>query len=205
MDYNKLASLSAIETTAKALQAKGFEVFVVDTGAAALAKIKELIPAGVSVMNGSSATLEQIGYIDYLKSGSHDWVNPKTAILAETDKTKQALLRRQATASDYYLGSVHGLSETGEFVIGSNTGSQMPHIVYSSTNLIFVVSTKKIVPSLDEAIKRLEQHVVPLEDQSLMSKYNIHTALNKVVIFKGEASSSSRRLRMILVKEDLGF
>ncbi|MBI4090400.1 MAG: lactate utilization protein, partial [Candidatus Komeilibacteria bacterium] len=171
MDYNQLATQEAIDATLAALVEKGFAVFVVNTGAEALAKIKEFIPAGASVMNGSSVTLEQIGYIDYLKSGDHGWVNPKEAVLAEKDPAKQALLRRQALTSDYYLGSVHALAENGEFVIGSNTGSQMPHVVYSSPNLIFVVSTKKIVPTLADAMKRLEEHVVPLEDEHMQQLY----------------------------------
>lgn len=205
MDYNTLASQKAVDATVTALGKKGFEVFVVGTGAEALAKIKELIPKGASVMNGSSKTLEQIGYIDYLKSGSHGWVNPKVAILGEKDSAKQGLLRRQALTSDYYLGSVHALAENGEFVIGSNTGSQLPHVVYSSPNLIFVVSTKKIVPTLADAMKRLEEHVMPLEDEHMQQLYNMRTTLNKVVIFKGESTFNGRTLRMILVNEDLGF
>lgn len=205
MNYDMLASKEVIDATAAALRKKGFEVFVVSTGAEALAKIKEFIPAGVSVMNGSSKTLEQIGFIDYLTSGSHGWVNPKDAILAEQDKAKQALLRRQATISDYYLGSVHALAENGEFIIGSNTGSQLPHVVFSSPNLIFVVSTKKIVPTLAYAMKRLEEYVLPIENQSIKEKYGRDTQLNKIVIFKGEGAFTGRILRMILVNEDLGF
>ena len=205
MDYKRLASPEALDTTVKALKQKGYEVIIMDNGAQALAKIKELVPKGASVMNGSSLTLEQIGYIDYLKSSSHGWVNPKDAILAEKDKDKQAELRRQAILSDYYLGSVHGLAQDGQFVIGSNTASQLPHVVFSSPNLIFVVSTKKIVPTLANAVKRLEDHVVPLEDQSMKAKYGMGTTLNKVVIFKGESQYNNRKIRFILVKEDLGF
>ncbi|MEK7583695.1 MAG: lactate utilization protein [Patescibacteria group bacterium] len=205
MNYNKLASQEILDATVKALVEKGFEVFVVKNGAEALKKIKELIPKGVSVMNGSSRTLEQIGYIDYLESGGHGWVNPKDAILAEKDPAKQAFLRRQAVLSDYYLGSVHALAENGEFVIGSNTGSQLPHVVFSSPNLIFVVSTKKIIPTLTGAMKRLEEHVVPLEDEHMRQLYKMGTKLNTVVIFKGESKFNGRTIRMILVKEDLGF
>lgn len=205
MDYDKLASKKDIDKTVAALTAKGFEVFAVENGAAALAKIKELIPAGASVMNGSSRTLEQIGYIDYLKEGKHGWINPKVAILAEKDKAKQAQLRRQSVLSDFYLGSVHALAENGEFLIGSNTASQMPHVVFTSPNLIFVVSTKKIVPTLADAMKRLEEHVVPLEDQNMKQRYGMGTALNKVIIFKGESPYNERKLRMLLVQENLGF
>ena len=156
-------------------------------------------------MNGSSVTLEQIGFVDYLKSGTHPWNNLHTGILAEKDPAKQGELRKQAVLSDYYLGSVHALSETGEFIIASNSGSQLPHIVFTSPNIIFVVSTQKIVPSLADGIKRLEEYVVPLEDKHMQELYGVGTAISKMVIFKREKPGSGRTVKMILVEEKLGF
>ncbi len=205
MLYETLATKATADKTGQALLAKGIDVFVLANKAEALSKIKELIPQGASVMNGASRTLEQIGFVDYLKNGRHGWNNLHAAIVAETDKAKQSLLRKQALLSDYYLGSVHALVENGEFLIGSNTGSQLPHIVFSSPNLIFVVSTKKIVPTLAEAFKRLEEHVVPQENESMMKKYGVGTNLNKVLIFKGENKMLGRKIRIILVSENLGF
>jgi len=205
MQYNVLASQGSINKTADSLRAKGYEVFVAENGAEALAKIKELIPQGVSVTNGASVTLEQIGFIDLLKSGIHDWNNLHEAVLAEKDPAKKALLRKQATQSDYYLGSVHALTELGEFVIASNTGSQLTHIVFTSQNLIFVVGAQKIVPTLDDAMQRLKDYVVPLEDQHMKDLYGAGTMLSKIVIFRGENKGIGRKIRLILIKEQLGF
>lgn len=203
--YDTLPTKEIANKTAEALNAKGIEAFVVENKDEALAKIKELIPANASVMNGSSVTLEQIGFIDYLKSGTHGWNNLHETILAEKDKSKQAALRKEAALSDYYLGSVHALAQTGEFVIASNTGSQLPHIVFTSPNLIFVVSTKKIVPTLADAMKRLEEHVIPLEDAHMQKLYGVHTFPSKIVIFNRENPMMGRKVKMILVNEDLGF
>ena len=205
MDYNTLASKESINKTVAALNANGVEAFVVETGAEALNKIEELIPKGASVINGASRTLEQIGFIEYLKSGQHEWNNLHEVIVAEKDRAKQMLLRKQATLSDYYLGSVNALTEDGQLVIGSNIGNQLPSIVFSSSNLIFVASTKKIVPKLADAMQRIEEHVIALEDENIMGKYNMHTMLSKVVIFKKENPLMGRKVRMILVNEDLGF
>lgn len=205
MEYNTLATKEVTQKVIGALAAMHVEAFIVENGAQALAKIKELIPLGASVMNGASVTLEQIGFVDYLKSGKHGWNNLHEAILAEKDPARQPLLRKQAVLADYYLGSVHALAETGEFVIASNTGSQLPHIVFTSPNLIFVVSTKKIVPTLADAMNRLMEHVVPLEDKHMREKYGVGTAANKIAIFRGENPMMKRSVRMILVSEDLGF
>jgi hypothetical protein len=205
MKFNSLATKEIVDITTNALKTKNVEAIVVKSKAEALDKIKGLIPKGVSVMNGSSKTLEQIGFVDYLKSGKHGWNNLHEAIVAEKDPVKQGILRKQAILSDYYLGSVHALIQNGEFIIASNTGSQMSHIVFTSPNLIFVVSTKKIVPTLAEGMKRLEEHVIPLEDKHMMELYHMGTALNKIIIFKNENPMMGRKVRMILVEEDLGF
>ena len=204
-NYSTLSSPAVLDTVVSNLKERGVKGVVVENRAEALAKIKELIPAGASVMNGSSVTLEQIGFKDYLKSGQHPWNNLHAAIVAETDPAKQMQLRRQAILSDYYLGSVHALAETGEFVVASNTGSQLPHIVFTSPNLIFVVGAQKIVPTLADAMKRLEEYVVPLEDKHMQDLYGKHTVLAKVVTFKRESPMTARNITLILVKEVLGF
>jgi L-lactate utilization protein LutC len=205
MNYNTLATQEVVEKTIKGLNKNHFEAISVKIGVAALSEIKKLIPQGSSVMNGASKTLEQIGFVEYLKSGAHGWNNLHAQILAEKDPVKQGQLRKQSTLSDFYLGSVHALTENGELLIASNTGSQLPHIVFSSQNLIFVVSTKKIVPNLDVAMKRLEEHVVPLEDVRMKEVYGVGTQVNKIVIFKNENPMMGRKVHVILVAEDLGF
>jgi hypothetical protein len=117
-----------ITKTTEALKGNNFEPIFVATKEEALAKIQELIPSGASVMNGASRTLEEIGYIDLLKSGKHEWKNLHEIVLKETDKEKQAQLRKESVLSDYYLGSAHALTETGEIVVASNSGSQLPHL-----------------------------------------------------------------------------
>jgi len=205
MTFDTLASQETIAKVTTNLMGKGYIVTTVPSSQEALETIKALIPAGASVMNGSSKTLEQIGYIDYLKTEAHSWDNLHVKIVAEQDPQKQELLRRQSVLSDYYIGSVHALVENGEFVVASNTGSQLPHIVYTSPNLIFVVSTKKIVPTLDEALKRLEEYVIPLEDENMKTKYGMGTQLSKLAIIKAESPFSTRNVHFLLVQENLGF
>ncbi len=205
MVFNELANNQTVSETAHALQEKGYEVFMVNNGIEALEKIKVIIPEGMPVMNGSSVTLEQIGYIDYLKSDKHKWNDLHAKVTSEPDKDKRSILRKQSSLSDYYLGSVHALTETGDFIVASNTGSQLPHLAFTSQNLVLVVSTKKIVKTLDEGLKRLKEYVVPLEDKHMQDLYKQHTALNKILISNGEAPMIGRKITFILVEENLGF
>src|SRR4051812_44937382 len=103
MDYTQLAPGETLEKIIAAFGPRNFKGMIVETKEEALAKLKELIPAGASLMNGSSRTLEEIGFVDYLKAGEHGWNNLHEKVLAETDPEKQALLRRETVVSDYYL------------------------------------------------------------------------------------------------------
>jgi hypothetical protein len=203
--FDTLASAESIARARVALEKNGFRSEVVNTGAEALARIKTLIPAGASIQNGTSTTLEQIGFIDYLKLGTHGWNNLHEAILAETDAVKKEQLRKEALLSDYYLGSVHALSETGEMVIASNTGSQLPHLAFTSKNLILVVSTQKITATLSDAFRRVEEHVVPLEDARALVAYKSHTLHSKTLVLHKENPYLGRNVLVLLVEEKLGF
>ena len=205
MDYNTLATEEMVSNTIAHLKANNFDATVVETGADALAKIKELIPQGASVNNGASKTLEHIGYISYLESGAHGWNNLKAAILAEKDPQKQGELRKQSVISDYYLGSAHAVIQDGTIMVASNTGSQMPHLVFTSPNLILVVSTKKIVADIAEAWERLNTHVIPLEDARMKEVYGYGTTHAKTLFLHKENPAMGRKVLVIFVKEDLGF
>jgi L-lactate utilization protein LutC len=201
MQYDQLATAQSLEKTIKSLKENGFEAISVNNKAEALEKIKTIIPAGASVMNGSS----EIGFVDYLKSGTHGWNNLHANILAEKDATKQAELRKQSVISDFYLGSVHAVSETGEMVIASNSGSQLPHLAFTSPNVILVVGTQKITPDLSSAISRMEDYVFPLEDARAKSIGWGGSLIAKILILKKENKMIGRNFTVLFVNEKLGY
>src|SRR3989344_41117 len=205
MDYTKLASKNTVEKTLEALKIHGFQPLFIETGKEALLMIQKLIPAGASVMNGSSRTLEEIGFVEYLKAGQHGWNNLHANILAEKDTERQKELRKYSVVSDYYLGSAHAVTEGGEIVVASNSGSQMPHLVFTSPNIVLVVSTKKIVPTLSDAFERIDKCIMPLEDVSIQKKFGVHTIHAKTLIMHKENPMMGRKVHVIFVNEKLGF
>ena len=205
MNYEALPSEETITKTAEAVKQRGIEVIIVNNREEALAKVKELIPEGATVMNGSSTTLDEIGFVDYLKSGNHGWKNLHEEVLREKDPAKQAIFRKEAVLSDYYLGSVHAVAETGQLVIASNSGSQLPHIVFTSPNLVFVVGTQKLAPNLDVALSRIREYVLPLEDKRMKDVGMGGSAISKLLIFEREPAFMGRKVHVIFVNEKLGF
>lgn len=205
MNYETLANMEAVQRAINSLTERGVNAVVVNNRSEAVEKVKSLIPKGASVMNGSSRTLEEIGFVDYLKSENHGWKNLHEEILAEKDSAKQAVLRKQSVLSDYYLGSVHAVAETGQLVIASNSGSQLPHIVFTSPNLIFVVGTQKLTPNLDTALSRVREYVLPLEDKRMKDVGMGGSAISKLLIFEREPAFMGRKVHIIFVNEKLGF
>jgi len=205
MDYNKLPAPERLQKTAEAVKERGINVIVVNTKAEALAKIKEIIPDGAQVMTGGSSTLTEIGLDDVLISGNHPWKNLKSAILAEKDPIRQSTLRKQSVLSDYFLGSVQAITESGQMVIFSGTGSQLPAYAFSSSNVVLVAGAQKITPNLDMALQRANDYSVPMEDKRMKSIGRGGTMIGKILIYEREAAFLGRKVTLILVNEVLGY
>ncbi len=204
MNYETIPSAELVQKTVAALKERNFNPIIVNTKEEALEKVKSLIPAGASIMNGSSTTLNQIGFVDYLKSGNTGWNNLHEAILTEKDSKRQAELRKQSILAQYFLGSVQAITESGQLLTASASGSQFPSYVFSSENVIWVVSTNKIVPTIEDAFTRLKEYVFPLENARMKTVGYPGSVIGKVLIFEREINPA-RKLNIILVNEKLGY
>src|SRR5262249_44175252 len=145
------------------------QVDIVENGAGALERVKEIIPAGARVMTGGSLTLKQIGLEELLKTQNHPWVNLKDELLAEKDTVRQGELRRESTLADYFLGSVQAITQSGELVMASAGGGQLAAYAFTSGNVVWVAGVQKIVPTLEDAVRRIREHALPIEDQRMKS------------------------------------
>ena len=204
MKYDILASKEAIKIAMDSLKARNINVDLVTTKEDALQKINKMIPPGREVMTGGSTTLDQIGFTELLKSGKHPWKNLKDQILSEKDPVKQMGLRKKSITSEYFLASVHAVAETGEILIANATGSAIPSNAFSSENVIWIVGTQKIVPTLEEGFKRIREYCVPLEDKRMKSIGYSGTTIGKILIFEREINEN-RKINLIFVNEKLGF
>ena len=200
--WDQLADDSTIEKTIKALKANGIEAEVVEDGETAKKRVLELIPPKSEVMTMTSMTLEVTGIAKELdESGRYDAMRPK---LAKMDyKTQGREMRKLANVPDWTIGSIHAVTEDGQLLIASNSGSQLPAYAYSAGNAVLVVGCQKIVKNTDEGIKRIYEHSFPLEDERAQKAYGMRSGVNKILIVNKEIQPS--RITVILVKEKLGF
>ncbi len=196
-------SETPLQTVAAQLTTHGFAATVVKNKAEALNAVKALIPAGSNVMNGSSTTLIEIGFIDYFKGTAHGWTNLHAPIVAEKDRAKGTQLRRKALTAQYFLASANAVSETGEMVFSDASGSRVGALPFAAEHVILVVGKNKIVPTLQDALDRVWKVVFPLENQRAQKAYGMPSSINKTFIWHKEAMPD--RVQVILVDENLGF
>ena len=203
MDFSKKASVETINTVIQRLALRNINAVLVKNKSDALSKIIDMIPEGSSLLEASSTTLKEIGFDDYIKSNPKKWDILKDKIQAESNDTKRADLRRQLTFSDYTIGSVHAITESGEIVFASASGSQIPGYVYTAKNVIWVVGSQKIVNNIEEGIQRIKEYVFPKEDARMKSIGAPGSNIAKIILFYKEMIPG--RINLIFVDDILGF
>jgi hypothetical protein len=204
MKWEELASEDRINKTVEKLKAHNFKVEVVDSGKGALERIKELIPSGVDLMTAGSTTLQQIGFTDLLKSGDHKWINWKDKIIGVKNTEKANKLRAESTLATYFIGSAHAVTEDGDVLVASATGSQLAPYAYSSPNIILVVGTQKIVKDIEDGLTRIKEYSFQKEDARMKAMGAPGSAIGEILIMK-QIILPNRTVHILLVKELLGF
>lgn len=203
MNFTKLATQEQIDKVIRALNENGIEVVIAENKNDAKEKVLDMIPKGSEVMDMTSVSLLESGITEEIeKSGKYISVKNKLYSLdRETQKKEMNIL---GATSDYSLGSVHAVTEGGEVVIASNTGSQIPAYAYGSPKVIWVVGTQKIVKDMNMAMKRIYDYVLPLESDRAHKAYGVSGSnVSKILILNKEITP--KRITMILVKEKIGF
>jgi hypothetical protein len=196
------APADRLERAAAALTAHGFTVETLDGVAAARARLPDLIPAGASVFTGASETLRLSGIeADINASGRYDAIRPR--VLAMDRATEADAIRRLLASPDVAVGSVHAVTETGSLVIASGSGSQLPSCAGGAARAIWIVGAQKIVPDLETALRRVEEHCLPLESARTQAAYGSPSAISRLLVLNAELYPG--RGTVLLLREAIGF
>src|SRR3954453_3932789 len=200
--FTSPAPAERLERAAEALTARGFTVEILDDVAAARSRIKDLIPAGASVFTGASETLRRSGIEEDINaSGRYAAIRPRVLAM---DRVPQADdIRRLAASPDVEMGSVAAVTETGSLVIASASGSQLPGYAGGAARAIWIVGAQKVVPDLSTALRRVEEHALPLESARTQAAYGSPSAINRLLILNAEPYPG--RGTVLLLREAIGF
>ncbi|RUS23895.1 LOW QUALITY PROTEIN: hypothetical protein BC938DRAFT_474448, partial [Jimgerdemannia flammicorona] len=204
--FAQLADDKQIGKTKEALEKKLHKVTVVENREAALELIKTLIPKGASVNNSHSTSLEEIGFVEYLKTAT-EWNNIHAEILKETDFAKSMALRRGAGSSvDYFISTPTAVSETGDLIFSDGSGSRVGPIAFSASNVILVVGAQKVVATEEEGVRRTEEFVVPFETARFrVTRPDADAKTCNLMVVKSGFPYFPGRMHVVFVKEHLGY
>lgn len=201
LDFERPAERDRLDRAAVALVARGFKARVVASAADARKLILGEIPDGSEVHVALSETMREIGITDEIEqSGRFDSVRSRLNAL---DRETQARERRKlAAAPDYVLGSAHAVTDDGEVVVGSGSGSQLGAYAYAGGHVVLVIGHQKLVRDLDEGLRRLREYSLPREFARMQAAGYAGSLLAKTLIIHHEPAG---RIEVILVPETLGF
>jgi hypothetical protein len=190
-----------LERAAGALRSHGFTVEILDDAAAARTRIKDLIPASASVFTGASETLRLSGIEEDINtSGRYDALKSRSATMDRVKDLDE--IWRLISTPDVIVGSVHAVTETGSLVIASASGSQIPGYAGGAARVIWIAGAQKVVPDLPAALRRVEEHCLPLESARAQAVYGQPSAVNHLLVLN--AGTRPGRA-VLLLREAIGF
>ena len=198
-----------------ALAARGIGFHYAADRAAALAYLQQRIPAGASVMNGGSATLEEIGFLDLLACGRYRWLRPQIA--ATTEREERIRRRREATIADWLVGGANAVTAAGEIVNVDGSGNRLAGYAFGAGKVILVAGTNKLVPDLSAAFERIRNTAAVQECRKLDKRTPCALSgrcdndacrgperqCGKILIIENEKIAG--RITLVLLAEPLGF
>ncbi|MET8170218.1 nuclear transport factor 2 family protein [Streptomyces sp. NPDC005329] len=196
------ASAEQLERVAAALRANGFAAEILDDAAAARARVKDLIPAGAGVFTGASETLRLSGIDEDINAGGrYDAIRPR--VLAIDRATGADEIRRLVASPEFVVNSVAAVTETGSLVLASGSGSQFPANAGGAAHAVWIVGAQKVVPDLSTALRRVEEHALPLENARALAVYGTPSAVNRLLIVNAEQRQG--RGTVLLLREAIGY
>jgi anion-transporting ArsA/GET3 family ATPase len=202
LDFAAPASAAALNELAANLRERNFEVLIVDTAVAAKAAVMARLPEGAEVYSGKSKTLEDAGiFKELMESDKYDFIRRRTMKMDRQTQGRE--IRKLSAAPDFMLGSVQAVTQAGQLVVASASGSQIGPYSAGAGKLILVVGSQKIVPDLETALRRLRDYVMPYEDMRLREQMGVGTKLARVLIM--EMDYSPGRTTIVLVRDPIGM
>lgn len=203
------------ERTVNSLKKRFFDAYYTETKEEALAKAIELIPKDDVISWGGSMSVLEIGLLDYILKNDYSVINRDMAMSVQ-EKNE---LFKKALLCDTYLMGTNALSEDGQLVNIDCIGNRVAALMYGPRNIIIITSTKKIMPTIEDAVKRARNVSAPINMQRVAGTSQRQTPCYSTgscfdCISKDSICSNivitrlcnpPKRIKVILTADDIGF
>ncbi len=201
LEFERPADRPHLERTAAALIDRGFKVQIANAAEHARELVLGAIPEGSEVHIALSETMRELGVAREIdESGRYDSIRARLSALDRETQGRE--MRKLGAAPDFIIGSAHAITDDGQIVVGSGSGSQLGAYAYAGGNVILAVGHQKLVADLDEGLRRVREYSLPREYARMQSVGYPGSLLAKTLIIHNEPSA---RITVILVPETLGF
>jgi len=200
--WTKLADRETVEKIISTLKENNIDAYFVKTAEEAKEKVISFLPKNSRVLASSSITLEQTGIKNEIEE-SGNYISVRKEYMAFDHEKEADKIRVSRSTPDIIVGSVQAVTEKGEVMIASNTGSQIAGYASSAGKVIWVVGTQKIVKDLDEGIERINKYDLPKESERLKKLFGVPSFVSKLLIINREPILG--RITLIFVNEVFGF
>jgi L-lactate utilization protein LutC len=199
--FSKAASEEQIQKAAESLRKRNIAVRIVDTPKQARDYVNSILPKDKEILTVSSETVRLSG-LDEDINASGRYLSIRQKLLKMDRKTQNREMVKMGATPDVVVGSVHAISEDGQLVIGSASGSQIGPYSAGAGRVIWVVGSQKIVPDVETGLRRLRYYSYPKEDIRAHAAYGSGSTLAKTLIF---SSDRPDRCTLVLIREPIGF
>jgi hypothetical protein len=147
-----------------ALVKKGYTVHVVESIAAAKTKLLELVPEGASVTLGGSAILDEMEFVNILRSGKYHFFDRYQKLPFIPDRVE---IMRQGMLADYLITGCNAITKQGELVNRDCTGNRVAGMIFGPRQVIIIAGVNKIVNNLEAAFERIREVAAPMNARRL--------------------------------------
>ena len=201
LEFERPADRGHLERTAAALAGRGIKAQVADSAEQARQLVLEAIPEGSEVHIALSETMRELGITEEIdESGRYDSIRARLSALDRETQGRE--MRKLGAAPDYIVGSAHAITDDGQIIVGSGSGSQLGAYAYAGGNVILAIGHQKLVTDLDEGLRRVREYSLPREYVRMQGVGYPGSLLAKTLIIHQDPTD---RINVVLVPETLGF
>src|SRR5262250_2175977 len=187
-EFERPADRAHLERTAAALASRGFTALIADSAKEARRLVLEAIPEGAEVHIALSETMRELGLTAEIdQSGRYDSVRSRLTALDRATQARQ--IAKLGAAPDYIVGSAHAVTDAGEIIVGSGSGSQLGAYAYAAGHVILVIGHQKLVPDLGAGLRRVREYSLPREHARMQSAGRAGSMLTKTLIIHSDPTS----------------
>ena len=200
-----------IQNVLNNLTTRGFEPFYFENRQDAIDKIVSLVGEPTTIGFGGSMTIHELNVMDILEEKGHKIYSHSKVSPEERDHVYQL-----AQSAKFYISSTNALTEQGEFVNIDGAANRVTTFTFGVKNVIFVLGTNKIVPSVTKAIDRIRNYAAPKNCVRLKKNTpcatlgrcvncNSDDCICNTTVISHHPTSKQDHVYVIIINEEVGY